>query len=130
MTHFYTLKQKAHEFHTQIYALYLAYRDERVRWQVKVLLAVSIAYAVSPVDLLVDLTPVFGYLDDVVVVATGLAFSYRLLPEKVLHEARPRALEEMDESALAVTAVVYTCILILALLAILCYKLLYIRMPY
>lgn len=130
MMHLYTLKQKAHLFHTQIYALYLAYRDVRVKWYVRVLLALSIAYAVSPLDLLPDLTPVFGYLDDVVIVAVGLAASYRLLPGIVLDEARLQAIESVHESVLAFRAIGYTWILLLALVAILCYKLLCIRMPY
>ncbi len=130
MTHLYTLKQKAHLFHTEIYALYLAYRDARVKWYVRVLLALSLVYAVSPLDLLPDLTPVFGYLDDVVIVAVGLTASYRLLPGKVRDEARLNAIEDMNESVLALRAISYTWILLLTVIAILCYKLLYIKMPY
>ncbi|PTX15246.1 uncharacterized membrane protein YkvA (DUF1232 family) [Pontibacter mucosus] len=130
MTHLYTLKQKAHLFHTEIYALYLAYRDARVKWYVRVLLALSLVYAVSPLDLLPDLTPVFGYLDDVVIVAVGLTASYRLLPDKVRDEARLNAIEDMNESVLALRAISYTWILLLTIIAILCYKLLYIKMPY
>ncbi|SFG92668.1 YkvA family protein [Pontibacter chinhatensis] len=130
MTHLYTLKQKAHLFHTEIYALYLAYRDARVKWYVRVLLALSLVYAVSPLDLLPDLVPVFGYLDDVVIVAVGLTASYRLLPEKVWDEARLNAIEDMNESVLALRAISYTWILLLTVIAILCYKLLYIKMPY
>lgn len=130
MTHLYTLKQKAHLFHTEIYALYLAYRDARVKWYVRVLLALSLVYAVSPLDLLPDLVPVFGYLDDVVIVAVGLTASYRLLPDKVRDEARLNAIEDMDESVLALRAISYTWILLLTVIAILCYKLLYIKMPY
>lgn len=130
MTHLYTLKQKAHLFHTEIYALYLAYRDARVKWYVRVLLALSLVYAVSPLDLLPDLTPVFGYLDDVVIVAVGLTASYRLLPGKVRDEARLNAIEDMNESVLALRAISYTWILLLTIIAILCYKLLYIKMPY
>lgn len=130
MTNLYTLKQKAHLFHTEIYALYLAYRDERVKWYVRVLLALSLVYAVSPLDLLPDLTPVFGYLDDVVIVAVGQTASYRLLPGKVRDEARLNAIEDMNESVLALRAISYTWILLLTIIAILCYKLLYIKMPY
>lgn len=110
--------------------MYLAYRDARVKWYVRVLLALSLVYAVSPLDLLPDLTPVFGYLDDVVIVAVGLTASYRLLPDKVRDEARLNAIEDMNESVLALRAISYTWILLLTIIAILCYKLLYIKMPY
>ncbi|WP_266203956.1 YkvA family protein [Pontibacter kalidii] len=128
MTQLYTLKQKAHSLHTDIYALYLAYRDSRVRWYVQVLLAVSIAYAVSPIDLLPDLVPVFGYLDDVVIVALGLSVSYRLLPKAVLQEARLQAYEEMGQSVLAIKAISYAWLLLLTLLGILFYK--FLHLPY
>ncbi|OKL38988.1 YkvA family protein [Pontibacter flavimaris] len=128
MTQLYTLKQKAHSFHTDIYALYLAYRDSRVRWYVRVLLAVSIAYAVSPIDLLPDLVPVFGYLDDVVIVALGLSVSYRLLPRAVLQEARLQAYEEMGQSVLAIKAISYAWVLLLTLFGILFYK--FLHLPY
>ncbi|MCX2738438.1 YkvA family protein [Pontibacter anaerobius] len=129
MPHLYTLKQKAHSLHTTIYALYLAYKDTRARWYVRVLLAVSIAYAVSPLDLVPDLMPVFGYLDDVVMVAMGLSASYKLLPRDVLQEARLEAYEEMSRSVVAVKVIGYTWMLLLTLLAMLCYKFLFLNIP-
>lgn len=128
MTQLYTLKQKTHTFHTYIYALYLAYRDTRVRWDVKVLLAVSLAYAVSPLDLLPDLMPVFGYLDDVVLVALGISLSYKLLPKQVLQKAKLQVYEEMGQSALALKAIIYTWVLLLTLLGIFFYK--FIHLPF
>ncbi|WP_276497706.1 YkvA family protein [Pontibacter litorisediminis] len=128
MLQLYTLKQKAHSFHTEVYALYLAYRDARVKWYARLLLAVTIAYSVSPLDFVPDLVPVFGYLDDVVLVAMGLSGSYRLLPRAVLQEAKLQAYEDMNESVLALRAISYTWVLLLTLVAILCYKLLYMHL--
>ncbi len=50
-----------------IFALYLAARDPRVPWYVKGLAAVTVAYALSPIDLIPDFIPVLGYLDDVII---------------------------------------------------------------
>ncbi|CAM3485961.1 YkvA family protein [Pontibacter korlensis] len=83
-----SLRQKAYSLNTCIYALYLSCRDVKVDWYIMIMLAVAIAYAVSPIDLVPDLTPVFGYLDDVVIVTLGLTLSYRLLPKEVLQQAR------------------------------------------
>jgi uncharacterized membrane protein YkvA (DUF1232 family) len=59
-------KQKTkHINKIEICALYLAYRDTRVPWYAKVLIAV-VGYAFSPIDLIPGFIPVLGYLDDII----------------------------------------------------------------
>lgn len=134
MLHLNTLKQKAHAFHTEVYALYLAYRDYRVKWYVRVLLAMVIAYVVSPLDLVPDLTPVFGYLDDVVMVVLVLPASYQLIARQVKQESRLQAYEDMSQidgnSFLALKVISYTWLLLLALITLICYKFLFLDIPY
>ncbi|MFD1187407.1 YkvA family protein, partial [Pontibacter rugosus] len=126
MTLLHTLKQKTHVFNTEIYALYLSYRDNRVRWYVQVLLAIAIGYALSPLDLVPDLNPVLGYLDDVVIVALTLTMSYGFLTRSVRDEARLQAYEEMsqenEKSILALKVIGYTWVLLLTLIALVFYK--------
>lgn len=134
MLHLNTLKQKAHAFHTEVYALYLAYRDYRVKWYVRVLLAMVIAYVVSPLDLVPDLTPVFGYLDDVVMVVLVLPASYQLIARQVKQESRLQAYEDLSQidgnSFLALKVISYTWLLLLALITLICYKFLFLDIPY
>ncbi|GHA69451.1 YkvA family protein [Pontibacter akesuensis] len=129
-----TLKHKAHAFNTDIYALYLSYRDDRVAWYVRVLLAVAIGYALSPVDLVPDLTSVLGYVDDVVLVVALVSLSYRLLNRQVLHESRLQAYEEMsresEKSLLALKVISYAWVLLLTLVALMVYKFLFLNIPY
>jgi uncharacterized membrane protein YkvA (DUF1232 family) len=51
----------------------------------------TIAYAVSPIDLIPDFIPVLGQLDDIVIVPLGIALAVRLTPkplwESLLREA-------------------------------------------
>ncbi len=54
--------------------------------------ALAVAYALLPLDLLPDLTPVLGLADDVLIVPTLLALAARTLPGPVLTEARGRSL--------------------------------------
>lgn len=54
--------------------------------------ALAVAYALLPLDLLPDLTPVLGLADDVLIVPTLLALAARTLPGSVLTEARGRSL--------------------------------------
>lgn len=125
-----TLRQKAHEMNAEIYALYLSARHPDVRWYVPLLLAVVIGYAISPIDLVPDLVPVFGYLDDVVLVALGLHAAYRLVTKKVLGQARLQAYEVLGQdgeaAAMAYRVIGYTWMLAAVVVACFIYKLLFI----
>ena len=67
-----------------------ALRDPRTPMSAKILGAVVIAYAVSPIDLIPDFIPVIGYLDDLILVPAGLWLLRRLIPADVLAEHRAR----------------------------------------
>ena len=54
------------------HAVYLAARDPRVPWHVKLLALAVAGYALSPIDLIPDFIPVVGYLDDLVIVPLGV----------------------------------------------------------
>ena len=84
------------------YALYLAARDRRTPWPARVLAAVILAYAFSPIDLIPDFIPVLGYLDDLVLIPLGLALLLKMVPGEVMADARSRAddaLSEIDHAA-------------------------------
>ena len=63
-----------------VVALHLAARDPRVPWLAKAVVTCVAAYALSPIDLIPDLVPVPGYLDDLVVVPLGVLLAIRLVP--------------------------------------------------
>ncbi|VIO77792.1 YkvA family protein [Bradyrhizobium ivorense] len=73
------------------YALYLASRDPRVPWYAKALAVAIAAYALSPIDLIPDFIPVFGYLDDLILVPAGIWLAIRLIPADVMTECRASA---------------------------------------
>lgn len=76
--------------------LYLALRDPRVPWYVKLLAGAVVAYALSPIDLVPDFIPVLGWLDDVVLVGLGLWLALRLMPQGLLAEYRDKAADLAD----------------------------------
>ncbi len=84
-------RRRVRELKTELYALYLAYRDPRVPWYARVVAACVVGYAFSPIDLIPDPIPVLGYLDDLVVVPLGIALALRLIPAEVMAESRERA---------------------------------------
>src|SRR6195256_1280758 len=73
------------------HAIYLASRDPRVPWAVKLLALAVAGYALSPIDLIPDFIPVLGYLDDLIIVPAGIYFTLRLIPERVKAQSRLKA---------------------------------------
>lgn len=86
-------KSKASEIKTEVYALYLAYRDPRVPWPARIFAGLVVAYAFSPIDLIPDPIPVLGYLDDLILIPLGVALARRMIPPLLLAECRVRAKE-------------------------------------
>jgi uncharacterized membrane protein YkvA (DUF1232 family) len=86
-----SFKAKAKGLRSQTLALYYAYRDSRTPWYARIFLAVVVAYAFSPVDLIPDFIPVLGYLDDLVLIPAGVALALKLIPAEVMADSRVRA---------------------------------------
>ena len=81
----------AQRLRREVYALYLASRDPRTPWYVKVLAAGLVAYAFSPIDLIPDFIPVLGYVDDLVLLPLGVLIVRRMVPVAVMLDCRAQA---------------------------------------
>ena len=86
-------KSRAHQLKTELYALYLAYKDPRTPWYARILAGVVVAYAFSPIDLIPDPIPILGYLDDLVILPLGVFLALKLVPPLVMSESRVKAVE-------------------------------------
>ncbi len=84
-------KASANVLKTEVYALYLAYKDKRTPWYARVFAAAVVAYAFSPIDLIPDPIPVLGYLDDLVIVPLGAFLAVKMIPAQVMLESREKA---------------------------------------
>lgn len=82
---------RARQLKTLVHALLIAYRDPRTPLGAKVLAACVLGYAFSPIDLIPDVIPLLGYLDDLVLVPLGVALVIRLIPAEVWADARASA---------------------------------------
>jgi len=87
------LRARADRLKRETLALALAYRDPRTPWYARVLVAVIVAYALSPIDLIPDFIPVLGYLDDLFLLPLGIALAVWLIPTVVIDDCRLRAQE-------------------------------------
>ncbi|GGN34794.1 YkvA family protein [Deinococcus daejeonensis] len=73
-------------------ALLFALGDPRTPLGAKLMAALALAYALLPMDILPDLTPILGVADDILIVPTLLALAARTLPAPVLTQAQTRSL--------------------------------------
>lgn len=87
------LKTAARQLRTEVMALYYASRDPQTPWLARLLVAVVVAYALSPIDLIPDFIPVLGYLDDLILLPLGIYLALKLIPVEVMERARVKALQ-------------------------------------
>jgi uncharacterized membrane protein YkvA (DUF1232 family) len=85
------LKRRAGELKAQGVTLWFCSRDPRTPVSAKIMAAIVVAYAFSPIDLIPDFIPVLGYLDDLILIPLGIYFTLRLIPPPVLADARREA---------------------------------------
>jgi uncharacterized membrane protein YkvA (DUF1232 family) len=79
-----SLKQK-------ILTLFYAFKDRRTPLYAKIVALSSIIYLVSPADLIPDIIPFAGYIDDIVIVPLLIDLSTKLLPADIRRDAQLRA---------------------------------------
>ena len=82
------LKARARQLKRDVPAVFLALRDKRTPIIAKVIAAITVGYALSPVDLIPDFVPVLGYLDDVILLPALIALTIRLIPAEVFEQCR------------------------------------------
>jgi len=88
--------------------LWVAARDTRTPLATKLMAGAVAAYAFSPIDLIPDFIPVFGLLDDLLIVPLGVWAVMRLIPKPLLADFRAEAaaLAERPVSRMAAIAIV------------------------
>ena len=85
------LKARAKQLKTDIPAVFLVLKKRETPWTAKVLAALTIGYALSPIDLIPDFIPVLGYLDDLIILPAMVALTVRLIPAEVMVGCRAEA---------------------------------------
>ena len=84
-------KARAAQLKTDIPAVFLALRDPETPAMAKAFAAITVAYALSPIDLIPDFIPVLGYLDDVLLLPALIALTARCIPPEVFSRCRAEA---------------------------------------
>ena len=82
------LKQRARKLSSEAQVLMIAYKDTRSPVLAKIVIGLTVAYLLSPIDLIPDFIPILGLLDDLVIVPALVVLSIKLIPQIVLEETR------------------------------------------
>jgi uncharacterized membrane protein YkvA (DUF1232 family) len=90
------VKEQVRLIRLESYTLAYAYRDRRTPWLAKLAIVITLGYLLSPIDLIPDCIPVFGYLDDLVLVPLMIVGSIKLIPNEVVTDARDKARAQID----------------------------------
>ena len=91
-------------------------KDPETPLLARVVIAIAVAYAVSPVDLIPDFIPVLGYVDDLVILPLLIGLAIKLIPPEVRARTRREAWkrlssgERVQTSAGIAASVVFVCL--------------------
>lgn len=85
------IKEKAKKLKSDIPALFIALKDKETPVAAKILAAITVGYALSPIDLIPDFIPVLGYLDDIIILPALAALTIKLIPQQVFERSRKKA---------------------------------------
>ncbi len=116
-----TLKERAKRLKSDVPAVFLALKDRRTPLSAKIFAALTVAYALSPIDLIPDFIPVLGYLDDLLILPALAAAAIHFIPKDVMEECRRKS-EGMWENGkpkkwyFAVPIVVFWIIILMLIL--------------
>ena len=85
------LKERAGKLKTDLPALFLVLKDRETPVLAKVFAGITVAYALSPIDLIPDFIPVLGVLDDVILLPVLIVITVKLIPAPVLERCREQS---------------------------------------
>lgn len=86
-----TLKERASSLKKDIPAVFLALKAKETPIFAKIVAFLTVAYALSPVDLVPDFIPVLGYLDDLLILPALVALTVKLIPKDIFERYRKEA---------------------------------------
>lgn len=86
-----SLKEKAKQLINDIPAVFLALKRKDTPILAKIFGALTVGYALSPIDLVPDFVPVLGYLDDVLLLPLLVALTLKFIPKDLFDECKEQA---------------------------------------
>ena len=91
-----SLQQWAKQAKQDAVMLWFAYRHPLTPVMVKIISALAVAYALSPIDLIPDFIPVIGYLDELILLPCMVWLAMKLIPTDVKNACRQDAIDWLE----------------------------------
>lgn len=86
-----SLKERAQKLKMDIPAIFLALKDKDTPILAKIFAGITVAYALSPIDLIPDFIPLLGHLDDIILLPLLIALTIRFIPAEIIERNRREA---------------------------------------
>lgn len=67
---------------------FLPWGKKKTPWYAKLFVALTVAYALSPIDIVPDFIPVLGYFDDLLIIPLLVALTVKCIPSSVGERCR------------------------------------------
>lgn len=90
---FQTIEGWAKKLKRDVLVLWFALKNPETPLLAKVVGFITVAYALSPIDLIPDFVPILGYLDDIILIPILVWITLKLIPESVMSLSRNQAQE-------------------------------------
>ena len=87
------LKEKAKKIKNNIKRVYVSMKSKETPSYAKLIGGITIAYALSPIDIIPDFVPILGYLDDIIILPLLILLTIKLIPKKVWEKSEEEAKE-------------------------------------
>lgn len=116
-------KNSVKKIKSDIPALFFALKEKETPVVAKIMAGITVAYALSPIDLIPDFIPILGYLDDFILLPLLIALTVKLIPKAILETSRLKA-EEMSNKRLSkkwyysIPVVLSWCILLVIVISV------------
>ena len=120
-------KNSVKKIKSDIPALFFALKEKETPVVAKIMAGITVAYALSPIDLIPDFIPILGYLDDFILLPLLIALTVKLIPKAILETSRLKA-EEMSNKRLSkkwyysIPVVLSWCILLVIVICVFRHK--------
>lgn len=82
------MKEKLEKMKKDVPAVFLAMGKKETPWYAKLFAALTVAYALSPIDIVPDFIPVLGYLDDLIIIPLLVALTVKCILSSVWERCR------------------------------------------
>lgn len=83
----------AKELKRNVLVLWFALKNPQTPLLAKGVVFITVAYALSPIDLIPDFIPILGYLDDLILIPILVWITLKLVPDEVMAQSRKQAQE-------------------------------------